>query len=186
MTGLAERGLVRVDGPRVRLRELSPADAAALHAVYGDPQVCANLSFTPRSQAECEQIIAAAARDAAADPRAVYMLAVADTSSDLLIGAARLAVEPWQAGQFGLAIRADRQQQGLGTETLRLLFRLGFGQFGLHRIWGARDPGNEASGKLMTAAGMTPDGNIRSHVRRHGIWRDSATASILEDEYQAG
>jgi RimJ/RimL family protein N-acetyltransferase len=35
----------------------------------------------------------------------------------------------------------------------------------------------------MAAAGMTEDGTIRSHVPRHGVWDDSATASILENEF---
>jgi RimJ/RimL family protein N-acetyltransferase len=35
----------------------------------------------------------------------------------------------------------------------------------------------------MSAAGMTEDGRIRSHVLRHGHWEDSCTASILEDEF---
>ncbi|WP_268960863.1 hypothetical protein [Nonomuraea cypriaca] len=34
-------------------------------------------------------------------------------------------------------------------EVVRLLLRLGFDEFGLYRVWGARDPLNEASARVM-------------------------------------
>lgn len=175
---------VEISGGLVRLRELREDDATALHAVYGNPDVCRHMSFTPRTIEQCAAIIAAAGRDAAADPRKVYMLAIADLPSGELIGACRVGLEEWQAGQVGLALRPDHWGHGKGTETLRLLFRFGFGQLGLHRIWGARSPGNEASARLMLAAGMTEEGVIRSHVPRHGIWEDSVTYSIIENEFK--
>jgi RimJ/RimL family protein N-acetyltransferase len=177
---------VLISGGSVQLRELRERDTTALHAVYGNPDVCQHMSFTPRTIAQCEAVIASAGRDASADPRRVYMLAIADPLSGELIGACRLSLEEWEAGQVGLALRPDRWGHGAGTETLRLLFRFGFGQLGLHRIWGARSPKNEASARLMLAAGMTEQGIIRSHVMRHGIWEDSVTYSIIEDEYKDG
>jgi hypothetical protein len=38
-----------IAGRLVSLRELETADAAALYSVYGDPEVCKFMSFTPRS-----------------------------------------------------------------------------------------------------------------------------------------
>jgi RimJ/RimL family protein N-acetyltransferase len=173
---------VELAGRLVSLRELDDADAAPLHAVYGNPDVCRYMSFTPRTVEQCASIIAAARRDAEADPRQVYMLAVCGPDGGL-IGAARLGRGEWQSAQFGLALRPDQWGQGRGTETVRLLFHLGFRILGVHRIWGARSLSNYASGRLMAAAGMTEDGTIRSHVLRHGVWDDSATASILQDEF---
>jgi [ribosomal protein S5]-alanine N-acetyltransferase len=169
-------------GQLVSLRELNDTDTDALHAVYGNPDVCEYMSFTPRTAEQCAAIIAAARKDAEADPRQVYMLAVCGVSSEL-IGAARLGLGEWKSAQFGIALRPDQWGNGRGTETVRLLFQLGFRDLGLHRIWGARSPRNHASGRLMAAAGMTDDGTIRSHVLRHGVWDDSATASILENEF---
>jgi len=169
-------------GHLVSLRELDDADAAALHAVYGNPDVCERMSFTPRTIEQCAAIITAARKDAEADPRQVYMLAVCGNDGNL-IGAARLGLGEWKSAQFGIALRPDQWGHGRGTETVRLLFHLGFRDLGVHRIWGARSPRNHTSGRLMAAAGMTEDGTIRSHVLRHGVWEDSATASILEDEF---
>jgi ribosomal-protein-alanine N-acetyltransferase len=173
---------VKIPGRQVSLRELESSDAAALHAVYGDPAVCEFMSFTPRTLKQCEDIISAAQRDADADPRQVYMVAVEDLSGPL-VGACRLALGEWNSAQVGLALRRDHWQRGEGTETLRLLFRLGFRELGVHRIWGARSPRNIASGRLMAAAGMREEGLIRGHVPRHGVWEDSVSSSILEDEF---
>jgi [ribosomal protein S5]-alanine N-acetyltransferase len=73
---------------------------------------------------------------------------------------------------------------GLGVETGRLLFTLGFTHLGLHRIWGARSPDNMAAAQVMRKLGMTEEGRIRHHVHTHGAWRDSVTYSVLEDEWR--
>jgi ribosomal-protein-alanine N-acetyltransferase len=173
---------VAIPGKLIALRELDDGDAEALHAVYGNAKVTDSLSFDPRTPEQCAAIIAAAQADAEADPRQVYMLAVADPAG-LLVGAARLGLGEWRSAQFGIAIRPDRWGRGEGTEVVRLLQRLAFRDLGVHRFWGARSPSNAASGRLMAAAGMTEDGRIRSHVLRHGQWEDSCTASILEEEF---
>ncbi|GAA1125780.1 hypothetical protein GCM10009663_75410 [Kitasatospora arboriphila] len=66
---------------------------------------------------------------------------------------------------------------------MHLLCGLGVNALGLHRIWAARSPLNEASARTLLRAGMTEDGRIRDHVFSHGAWRDSITYSILEHEW---
>ncbi len=100
-----------------------------------------------------------------------------------LIGYARLATEPQQAATIGFALHPAAWGKGLGTETVHLLCALGFDVLGLHRIWAARAPLNEASARTLLRAGMTEDGRIRDHVFVHGAWRDSITYSILEHEW---
>ena len=75
--------------------------------------------------------------------------------------------------------------QGKGTETVRLLEYLGFSELGLHRLWGARSPANEASGRTLRKAGMIEEGTIRGHLYTRGAWRDSVVHSVLADEYDA-
>jgi RimJ/RimL family protein N-acetyltransferase len=100
-------------GKLVSLRELKEADAPALHTVYGNPDVCQYMSFTPRTVEQCAAIIAAARKDAEASPRQVYMLAVCG-DDDELIGAARLGLGEWKSAQFGIALRPDQWGHGRG------------------------------------------------------------------------
>jgi [ribosomal protein S5]-alanine N-acetyltransferase len=175
---------VKLAGITVMLRELTPDDAHALHQVYGDADATAHLSFEPRSLTEVRDIIAAAITDAAAEPRTVYMLAVADPGTGELTGAARLALGEHQSATIGFALRPDQWGHGRGTETVRLLQRLGFAELGLHRIWGARSPRNLPSARTLSRAGMIEEGTIRGHLFTRGAWRDSIVHSILADEYR--
>ncbi|MFD7581618.1 GNAT family N-acetyltransferase [Kitasatospora sp. NPDC059817] len=116
-------------------------------------------------------------------PRTEYGLAVTHLGEHRLIGYARLATEPQQAATVGFALHPAEWGKGLGTATVHLLCALGFDVLGMHRIWAARSPLNEASARTLLRAGMTEDGRIRDHVFVHGAWRDSITYSILEHEW---
>ncbi len=173
---------VRIAGCAVMLREVTEADAIPLHKVYGNEEATRHLSFEPRTMEQVEDIIKAAMASATTDPRTEYMLAVAGKDEEL-IGAARLATGEYRSAQTGFALRPDQWGQGKGLETVRLLQRLGFTELGLHRIWGARSPLNDASARTMQAAGMIEEGTIRGHLFTRGAWRDSVVHSILREEF---
>ncbi len=177
---------VKLVAETVLLRELSTDDIGDLYKVYGDGDATRHLSFEPRSIQQVEGIVKSAIASAANDERSEYMLALANITDDELIGAARLAIGEYQSAQIGFALRPDQWGRGKGIETVRLLERLGFNELGLHRIWGARSPSNEASARTMRAAGMTEEGRIRGHLFTRGAWRDSIVHSILSDEYRPG
>jgi len=175
---------VRLIAGTVLLREFTPDDASPLGKVYGDPDSTRHLSFEPKNAEQIEKIVGAAIESATFTPRSEYMLAVADSETDELIGVGRLALGEYESGQIGFALRPDQWGAGKGVETVKLLQRLGFRELGLHRIWGARSPINEASGRTMLSAGMIEEGTMRGHLFTRGAWRDSVVHSILSDEYQ--
>ena len=165
------------------LREFTGDDAGALYKVYGDAEATRHLSFEPKDPEQVSAVVAAAVASGPAAPRTEYMLVVADVQNGELVGAARLALGEYSSGQIGFALRPDQWGQGKGTETVLLLERLGFSELGLHRIWGARSPVNEASARTMRKAGMIEEGTIRGHLFTRGAWRDSVVHSVLADEY---
>ncbi|MFB7739360.1 GNAT family N-acetyltransferase [Streptomyces sp. NPDC056112] len=172
---------------RLSLRELSIEDVDAVLAIYGSPEATEHLSFEPRTRDQVGQIVARSVAHATATPRAEYALAVIERDTDDLIGFGRLATDPHQqrGATVGFALRPDAWGVGYGVETVRLLLSVGFDDLGLHRIWGARSPLNEASAKTMSAAGMVEEGTIREHVRKAGQWRDSVVHAILDREWQS-
>lgn len=174
---------VHVAGPRLALREVEPTDTDALLAIYGDPEATRHLSFEPRTRAQVQAIVDRSIASAKDTPRTEYGLAITPCGEQRLIGYARLAVEPHRAATIGFALNPAEWGKGLGTETVHLLCGLGFKSLGLHRIWAARAPLNEASARTLLRAGMTEDGRIRDHVFVHGAWRDSVTYSVLEHEW---
>jgi [ribosomal protein S5]-alanine N-acetyltransferase len=176
---------VRLPAQTLVLREFGADDASGLYRVYGDADATRYLSFEPRDIEQVSAIVKAALASAVTDPRTEYMLAVADARSEELVGAARLALGEYQSAQIGFALRPEAWGHGRGTETVRLLERLGFAELGLHRIWGARSPLNKGSARTMRKAGMVEEGTIRGHLFTRGAWRDSVVHSILADEYAA-
>jgi RimJ/RimL family protein N-acetyltransferase len=176
---------VRLTASTLMLREFTGDDAGALYKVYGDAEATRHLSFEPKDPEQVSAVVAAAVTSGPAAPRTEYMLVVADVQSGELVGAARLALGEYSSGQIGFALRPDQWGQGKGTETVLLLERLGFSELGLHRIWGARSPVNEASARTMRKAGMIEEGTIRGHLFTRGAWRDSVVHSVLADEYDA-
>ena len=157
-----------------------------MFAIYGSPAATEHLSFEPRTRDEVGQILSRSIASASADPRSEYALGIVERATGDLIGFGRLAMDPHQqrAATMGFALRPASWGIGYGQETVRLLLGFGFESLGLHRIWGARSPLNEASAKVMRAAGMIEEGVIREHVYKAGKWRDSVVHSILDHEWR--
>ncbi|MGV9251452.1 GNAT family N-acetyltransferase [Streptomyces sp. NPDC003697] len=178
---------VKRSSARLELRELAAEDVDAVHAVYGSSEATEHLSFEPRTREQVGQIVTRSIAAATAEPRAEYALAVIERNTGRLIGFGRLATDPHQqrAATMGFALRPEAWGMGYGTETVRLLLGVAFEDLGLHRVWGARSPLNEASAKTMGAAGMVEEGRIREHVLKAGKWRDSIVHAILDREWQA-
>ncbi|MEU2956282.1 GNAT family protein [Streptomyces sp. SID1034] len=172
---------------RLELRELSVADVDSVLAIYGSAEATEHLSFEPRSRDEVAQLLHRITATATATPRSEFSLAVVEQRSAELIGFSRLALDPHQqqAATMGFALRPDKWGAGYGVETVQLLLGLGFNSLELHRIWGARAPGNMASAKTMLAAGMREEYTIREHIKRGGLWRDSVVHAILDHEWEA-
>ncbi|WP_328434826.1 GNAT family N-acetyltransferase [Streptomyces sp. NBC_00425] len=177
---------VQRSSQRLGLRELTVDDVDGVFAIYGDQEATEHLSFEPRSREQVGHIVARSIASATATPRAEYALAVVERNTNELIGFGRIATDPHQqrGATFGFALRPDAWGVGYGFETVRLLLALGFEDLGLHRIWGARSPLNEASAKTMTAAGMVEEGTIREHINKAGQWRDSVVHAILDREWR--
>ncbi|MDI3407656.1 GNAT family N-acetyltransferase [Streptomyces cavernicola] len=171
---------------RLKLRELTVDDVDAVHAIYGSAEATEHLSFEPRTRDQVGQIAVRSIAAASKTPRDEYALAVIERDSTALIGFARLALDPHQqqGATIGFALRPDAWGVGYGVETVQLLLEVGFGELGLHRIWGARSPHNSASAKTMLTAGMSEDYTIREHIQKAGEWRDSVVHTILRHEWQ--
>jgi ribosomal-protein-alanine N-acetyltransferase len=174
-------------GPHLALRELTHEDVDAVLAIYGNSRATQHLSFEPRTREQVEQIVSRSVASATEIPRTEYALAVVQRDTDELIGFGRIATDPHQprGATIGFALRPDTWGVGRGLVAVRLLLGLGFEELGLHRMWGARSPHNEASARTMTTAGMTEEGVIREHILKAGQWRDSVVHAMLDREWAA-
>ena len=171
-------------GLGVVLREFRQPDSHDALSVIGDDRVTKYLSFDSRSLEEAAAMIEAAIERARQEPRVEYYLAIAELTSDRLIGFVRLALTGVRAAKLGYAVAADYWGRGYATEALRLMLEFGFEQLALHRVTAAIGPENDVSIAVVRKLGFNHEGRLRDHVFTNGSWRDSLLYSILEQEWR--
>lgn len=76
------------------------------------------------------------------------------------------------AGDTGIWIGAPYQGCGYGTEAIRLLVEIAFGELGLHRLEGRVFVGNTASRRAFEKNGFIVEGTLRQAVRKRGRFLD--------------
>ncbi len=75
---------------------------------------------------------------------------------------------------------------GYAEEACELLFRYGFGELNLHKIWTEIYEFDQPKFNLYTKLGMRQDGLLRDNYFHNARWHNSRMMSLLADEFYAG
>jgi len=164
---------------RLLLRRLTPADAAALHAVTGDPAVMRY--WHPGPDAD---LAATAARIAEIDAHwqahGFGDFAVLSRESQALLGFAGLHhIAGMTEVNVGYALLPAVWRRGLGTELCIALLEYGFTVLGLPEIVAVVDARNAASVALAGRSGLT--------LRVETTWQGQARLvfALTQAEFEA-
>jgi [ribosomal protein S5]-alanine N-acetyltransferase len=176
---------VRLDGPRITLRELVPDDWAAVHRWASRPEVCRYQAWGPNTPDETRDHVERVVRTAREQPRTEYTLAAELRDSGEVVGSGSLFLrnERFCTGEIAYVLHPDHWGRGLGTEIARLLLRWGFEQHRLHRVFATSDPRNTASAGVLRKVGMAHEGRLRQTLLIRDGWRDSDVYALLEGEW---
>ncbi len=99
---------------------------------------------------------------------------------DYPLRTARLTLRPYRADDLSAVY--DIQSR---PEVTRMMLRLGFGNYGLHRIVGRIDARNAPAARLLERLGMRREAHfVRSEFIK-GEWADEIVYAMLEDEWRA-
>lgn len=150
---------------RLRYRPLEPGDAAALHAVWGDPEVMRYLPAEP--SASLEETAERVERHRARFEETGYGLcAVEERSSDRVVGVCGLFPVEWTGPDVEVAYHFARAvwNRGYATEAAAAWVQAAFAQ-GLDRVVALAFPANRASTRVMEKLGMRFD----SEVEMYGV-----------------
>jgi RimJ/RimL family protein N-acetyltransferase len=171
---------------RLILREFREEDRRDVQEYRSDPAVVKYLPFEPATEEETKTLITKIIGFQKAQPRMVYNFALIDKKDDKVIGSCslELSIDGDKQGEIGYVLNRNNWNQGLMTECARKVISFGFGQLGMHRIFGGCDPANTASYRVMEKLGMQKEGHLREHEFRKGAWRDILLYSILEHEWK--
>jgi ribosomal-protein-alanine N-acetyltransferase len=140
--------------PRLRVRRLGPADADAMHAVYGDAEAMRWVGDgEPLDRAGCNEWVEVTLRNY--ERRGYGMFAIVDRYSEDVIGFCGLVHPGGQAeAEIKYALRRDAWGRGIATEAVEALLQHGARTHGLRRVIATVAPDNAASQRVLLKAGM--------------------------------
>jgi RimJ/RimL family protein N-acetyltransferase len=173
---------------RLTLRLFVEEDLDALHAYQSLPEVTRYLYWDPRDRdATAEALRRRIATPELAKEGDVLVLAVLLRDTGELIGDVNLAwlSETHRQGEFGFVFNPAYQGRGYASEAAVQMLRLGFEEFGLHRIIGRCDGRNEASARLMAKLGMRREAHFVQNEIVKGEWTDEIVYAMLSEEWAA-
>ncbi|WP_155368456.1 GNAT family N-acetyltransferase [Catellatospora vulcania] len=171
---------------RLTLRPITLDDLDDVYAWQGRPDVARwTLGPGPRTREQSRWSVGVmAGEDALRVEGDVLTLAVVADAG--VIGTVELVwrSEADRTAELGYIFHPDHGGRGLATEAARALLDWGFGEFGLHRIYGRCHGGNEASARMMTRLGMRQEArHVESYLYR-GEWADQLVFAVLAREWQ--
>jgi [ribosomal protein S5]-alanine N-acetyltransferase len=91
----------------------------------------------------------------------------------------------FRSAYLGFYALSGFERQGYMTEGLALVLDHAFGALDLHRLEANIQPGNTASGALVSRLGFRREGFSPRYLFIDGAWRDHDRWAILSEEWRA-
>jgi aminoglycoside 6'-N-acetyltransferase len=163
-----------LDGAGIHLRPATVNDDGALASILGDRTVGAWWQV-PDIDADVAELLADA-------ELAIWLIEEAGTVLGLIMAGEE--TDPmYPHGSIDIAIAAEGQGRGLGTEAVRTVARWLIDRRGHHRLIIDPSAENERAIATYAKAGFRPVGVMRSYERwRDGSWHDGLLMDLLADE----
>jgi len=177
----------RLTSPRLVLRQLQEADAAACYQQLTHPEVCkfygnAN-SIERRSLDSARSAILQANNHFQRKQMIVWGICM-QGQEEAVIG--RIALQDFTnqtIAELAYWLARPFWGQRIMSEALRRVLSFTCEELELHRIWAGTDPRNLASCRLLERNGFVREGVLRQATYRDDGWVDTAIYSLLREEY---
>ncbi|MGI6209918.1 MAG: GNAT family N-acetyltransferase [Anaerolineae bacterium] len=171
---------------RLRLRQMTRADAPAVLAIFSDPAVTRFLGNPPiATLAEAEALVDWF--NAQFQEHAGLRLGITLAGQDTVIGTC--GFHRWDRRDHHVEIGYDLGPaywgRGYATEAVHALVGWCFANLGVHRIEADCVVGNEASERVLRKAGFTAEGVWRERQLVQGRYVDLKQFGLLRQEYEA-
>ncbi len=170
----------------MRLRPFTVSDVDAVHAYHRLEEVARYQYWQPRSRDEVAAEVAKWLEpEAVAQAPDVITFAVTLKDNGALIGDMVLLFRDVAArqGEIGFTFNPAHAGQGYATEAAHAVLDFGFGQSGLHRIFGRCDARNMPSWRLMERLGMRREAHFLEHAVFKGGWDEEFYYAMLSREW---
>ncbi|QJI37166.1 GNAT family N-acetyltransferase [Pseudomonas sp. ADAK13] len=169
---------------RLRLRELTPQDAAVLFAIHGDAEAMKWFGTDPLTEPrQAEQLIELfASWRTSANPGVRW--GIEDTATAALIGTCGFFKwnRGWRSCAIGFELAPSAQGRGLMKEAVYAAVQWAFQHMALNRIEALVHPDNTPSLNLLEKAGFVREGTLRQAGYWNGSHQDLVQLSLLRGE----
>ena len=174
-----------LETPRLRLREIVPADAAALFGIHGDADLMRWFGSDPLQDiADAQRLIGVfAGWRLLANPGVRWGLAAKDSGD--LVGSVGLFGwnRGWRKCTLGYELARQAQGRGLMQEALQAAIAWGFEAMALNRIEALIHPDNRASLASARRLGFVEEGRLRQAGHWAGVYHDMLQHGLLRSDW---
>ena len=171
------------DAPRIRLRDLTLADADLVDTWGNDPERSEFNDFgEPPSPLPRDVLAEGPLRN---EHNGMLMVETLDGQPIGTVGWHKVRYGPSpqsDAWNFGIELRPEARGRGLGTEAQRELARYLFETTDLNRVEASTDVDNIAEQRALEKAGYVREGIQRGSQFRAGAYHDLVTYARLRDD----
>jgi len=173
-----------LETPRLRLRQLTPADVSAILKHFGNAQVVQFIEMQPiKTLEQANEWLKWMGDFYAAQDGLRWAI---ETRSDLaFIGSAGL--HHWErehhCAELGFDITQDYWGEGYATEVARALIEFAWQHMHLNRLQADVMQGNRASMRVLEKLGFQREGLLRQRVRKGGKYYDVYLFGLLRSDY---
>lgn len=176
---------VRLETPRLLLREFNPGDWQAVLQYAADPETLRFQQAEPATEAEVRAGLEAITAQKAETPRSRFEFAIVRRDTNCLVGwlPLLLTLPGLQEAEIGWTLARAQWGQGFGTEAARAVLGFAFETLELHRVWARCEPENTASWRVMEKLGMRREAHFVERRFRRGRWVDEYHYALLAREW---
>jgi RimJ/RimL family protein N-acetyltransferase len=179
-------GPVRLEGPRLVLREYRADDLEVMAGLWANPAVMRYMFSGLRSRERAAEVVAQAQADALVVPRRRYSLACCLPGDDTAIGSSSVEVRDDSSGYLHAGMMTPYLRgHALGVDLGELAMRLVFEHLGLSRAWCMVKIDNLVMRRLLRASGMTPVGQSREYFAEPDQWFEIEAFELHKAQWQA-
>jgi RimJ/RimL family protein N-acetyltransferase len=180
---------IRTD--RLELRPHQSADLDDLLVYHSDPEVVRYIPWPVRDRVQTAAALESRTRQGRVTAEGQWLvlaieLGASEEQAGRVIGEVLLKLDSTTdaRGELGYAMAADVAGRGYATEASRAVLRLGFEEFGLHRIVARLDARNDASARLLRRLGLRQEAHFVRDDFFKGEWTDTLVFAMLAEEWE--
>lgn len=185
LAGQGDVAVPQIVTDRVRIEDLTPADAPVLFGYRSDAEVGRFQSWSPASVDETRAFIVRNASSPFGESGTWRQLAVRSAATGELVGdlGVHFLAQDDQQVEIGFTIAPAHQRRGLGTSAVIAMLDHLFTVLTKHRVFASVDPRNEASMALLGNVGMRQEAHFRQSLLWRGAWADDVVFALLRSDW---